>query len=101
MFGTKPRVNPLQTRKQLLIAESEINRAEMLDEWQEISNGVRTLTDRVKSVGSLASAATLLVSAFPLRNPEPSTGKSSWLNTIFKGAKLAGSVWLAYRSRRP
>jgi hypothetical protein len=100
MFGQKPRVNPLQARKQLLIAESEINRAEMLHEWQEISGGVRALTNRVKSVGSLASAATLLISAFPLRNAEPSTGKSSWLNTFFKGAKLAGSVWLAWRSRR-
>jgi hypothetical protein len=101
MFGTEPRVNPLQTRKQLLIAESEINRAAMLDEWHDIADGVRSLTDRVKTVGSLASAATLLVSAFPLRNSERSTGKSSWFDTIFKGAKLAGSMWLAYRSRRP
>jgi len=101
MFRQQPRLNPLQARKQLLIAESEINRAEMLHEWREITDGVRHMTDRAMSVGSLASAATLLVSAFPLRNPEPSTGKSSWLNTIFKGAKLAGSIWLAYRSRRP
>jgi hypothetical protein len=101
MFGQKPGINPLQTRKELLVLESEINRAQMLNEWQDISDGVRALTDRVKSVGSLASAATLLVSAFPLRHSEPSTGKSSWLNTIFKGAKLAGSIWLACRSRRP
>jgi hypothetical protein len=100
MFGQKPGVNPVQARKQLLIAESEINRAEMLLEWQEVSGGVRAFTNRVKSVGSLASAATLLVSAFPFRKAEPSTAKSSWVNTIFKGAKLAGSVWLAWRSRR-
>ena len=100
MFGQKHRVNPVQARKQLLIAESDINRAEMLHEWQEISSGVRGFSDRLKSVGSLASAATLLVSAFPLRNSQPSDGKPSWLNTIFKGAKLAGSLWLAYKSRR-
>lgn len=101
MFGQKPRINPLQARKQLLIAESEINRAEMLDEWQVMGDGVRALTDRVKSLGSLASAATLLVSAFPFRNSQPTGGKASWLNTISKGAKLAGSLWLAYKSRRP
>lgn len=101
MFGQKPGINPLEARKQLLIAESELNRGQMLDEWQGIAVGMRSLTDRVKSVGSLASAATLLVSAFPLRKSESSTGKSSWVNTMFKGAKLAGSMWLAYRSRRP
>ncbi|MGZ4974193.1 MAG: hypothetical protein ACXWJB_13980 [Limisphaerales bacterium] len=90
----------MQARKSLLIAESEINRAEMLHELQEISGGVRALIDRVKSVGSLASAATLLVSAFPLRDSQPPARKSSWVNTLFKGAKLAGSVWLAWRSRR-
>jgi hypothetical protein len=100
MFGQKPGINPLQARKQLLIAESEINRGQMLEEWQDIAEGVRAMSDRVKSVGSLASAATLLVSAFPLRTSEPSTGKPSWVNTVLKGAKLAGSLWLAYRGRR-
>jgi len=51
MFGQKPGINPLQTRKQLLIAESEINRGQMLDEWQDIAEGVRSMTNRVKSVG--------------------------------------------------
>ena len=100
MFGQKPRVIRLQTRKQLLIAESEINRTQCSTNGMISQTAFAALSDRVKSVGSLASAATLLVSAFPLRKSEPSTGKSSWVNTIFKGAKLAGSMWLAYRSRR-
>ena len=37
MFGKKPRLNPLESRKQLLIAESELNRAQLVQEWQAMA----------------------------------------------------------------
>ena len=37
MFGKKPRLNPLESRKQLLIAESELNRAQLVQEWQTMA----------------------------------------------------------------
>lgn len=102
MFGKEPRVNPLEARKQLLIAESEINRVRMQEEWSAMTGGVRRLAARVKSAGSLASAAALLVaglSALRCSKAVPTDKKPSWFQTALKGAQVAGSIWLAFRSR--
>ena len=64
MFGDSPRMNPLETRKRLLIAESELNRAQLAQEWGAMTVGVRTLTDRAKSYASIASSAAVLVGAW-------------------------------------
>ena len=102
MLRKMPRVNPLQLRKDLLVAESELNRAQLIEEWQAITAGVRTLGARVKYVGTLASAAGLLVagvSAFRRGRASPNGAKFSWLETALKGAQVAGSIWLACRGR--
>jgi hypothetical protein len=102
MFGKKPYVNALESRRQLLVAESELNRVQLLKEWQTMTEGVRSLADRAKSVGSLASAAALLVagvSAFRRSKAMPTGVKPSWFHTILKGAQLAGSIWFAFRAR--
>jgi hypothetical protein len=104
MFGKNPRLNPLELRKQLLLAESELNRTQMVQEWQTIANGVHTLGAQAKSIGSFASAGALLVAtvaAFRHSKAKPvdTDTKPSWLQTVLKGAKLAGSIWLAFRAR--
>ena len=102
MSRKMPRVNPLQLRKELLIAESDLNRAQLLEDWQAMTVGARTLTARVKSVSALASAAALLiagVSAFRRERASTNGAKSSWIETVLKGAKVAGSLWLAFRAR--
>ena len=102
MSRKMPRVNPLQLRKDLLVAESELNRAQLVGEWQAMTTGVCTLTARMKSVSALASAAALLVSgvsAFRRERASPNSAKSSWVEIVLKGAKLAGSIWLAFRAR--
>jgi len=85
-----------------LIAESEINRAQMVQEWQTIADGVHSLAAQAKSISSFASAGALLVAtvaAFRHRKAKPASAKPSWLQTVLKGAKLAGSIWLAFRAR--
>ena len=102
MFGKKPRLNPLESRKQLLIAESELNRAQMAGDMAALTAGVRTLTDRAKSCGSIASSAAVLVAglaAFRRGKPVDADAKQSWLQTIFKGAGLISTLWLAFRSQ--
>lgn len=102
MFGNHPRVNPLESRKQLLIAESELNRAQLEQEWVALTAGVRTLTGRVKSFGSIASAAALVVAglaAFRRGRPGNADVKPSWFQMALKGAQAAGSIWLAFRAR--
>jgi hypothetical protein len=102
MFGNHPRVNPLESRKRLLIAESELNRAQLAQEWVAMTAGVHTLTNRVKSFGSIASAGALLVAglaAFRRGKPGSADKKPSWFQVALKGAQAAGSLWLAFRRR--
>ncbi len=102
MFGNNPRVNPLESRKRLLIAESELNRTQLVQEWVALTAGVRTLTSRVKSFGSIASAAGLLLAglaAFRRGKRTEAEVKPSWLQMALKGAQAAGSIWLAFRAR--
>jgi len=102
MPGTKPHVSPLESRKQLLVAESELNRAHLIEDWQGITDGVRTFGARLKSVGSVASASALLLagaSAFRRERRSSKGTMPSWLQAALKGAKLASSIWLAFRAR--
>jgi hypothetical protein len=100
MFGKEPQLNPLESRKQLLIAESEINRAQLLEEWQTIAGELHGLASRVKSVGSLASVAALVVSGISALRQKESDAKHSWLQTSLKVAQSVGSLWLALRARQ-
>ena len=102
MFGKKSRVSPLESRKQLLIVESELNRAQLTQEWGAVTAGVRTLTGRVKSFGLIASAAALLVAGlavFRRGKCVDADVKPSWLQTILKGAGLVSTLWLAFRAK--
>jgi hypothetical protein len=95
-------MNPLELRKGLLIAESELNRAQLAGDMAALTAEVRTLTDRAKSFGSIASSAAVLVAAlaaFKRGKPVDADAKPSWLKTILKGAGLISTLWLAFRSR--
>lgn len=96
-------MNSLETRKQLLIAESDLNRAGLLEEMAALTAGIRWVTGRAKSFGSVASvAAVLVVGLVALRRGQPgiATAKVSRLQSILKVAGLISSSWLAFRSQR-
>jgi hypothetical protein len=103
MFGKNSHLNPLAARKRLLIAESELNRDQLVGDWAALSAGVHTLTGRAKSIGAMASSAAVLVTGLAalrrIQPGEPGT-KASWPQTILKGAGLVSTLWLAFRSRR-
>ena len=102
MFGKKPHVSPLESRKQLLIAESELNRAQLSEEWQTMAHGVRDLAHRAKTMAAWASSAALLVAGVTaLRRAPPAPGitKSSWFQKILNGARLVSTIWFAFRGR--
>ena len=102
MLRRMPRVNPLQLRKELLIAESELNREQLVEEWRAMTVGIRTLGARAKYVGTLASAAALFVSgvsAFRRGRAASNGAKFSWLQTAVQGSKVVSSIWLAFRAR--
>lgn len=102
MFGKNPRLNRLRSRKQLLIAESELNRAQLVGDLAALTEGVHSLTDRARSFGSIASSAAVLVvglAAFRRARSAPAATKPSWPQTILKGAGMVSTLWRAFRSR--
>jgi hypothetical protein len=84
-----------------LIAESDLNRAQLVGDMAALTMGVRTLTDRAKTFGSIASSAAVLVAglaAFQRGKPARGEVKPSRLQTILKGAGLVSTLWLAFQA---
>jgi hypothetical protein len=103
MFGKAPRLSPTELRKRLLVAESEINRAQMLTEWRGVADDLRHVSQRIGSISSMGSVAAELISrVFSSRRTkaEPPDAKPSWLQTALKAAQLASDVWLAFRKQQ-
>jgi hypothetical protein len=103
MSGKNPRMTPLQSRKQLLLAESELNRAQLVRECRTMIDGIHTLVHHAKSFYSVASTAAVLVAglaALRRRKTAETAPKRSWLQTIFKGAGLISTLWMSLRSRK-
>jgi hypothetical protein len=103
MSGKNFRMNPLQSRKRLLIAESELNRAQLVQEWRTMADTVHSLANQARTISSLASVAASLIAglaSFRRKKSALAAEKSSWLQTILKGAQLAGSLWSEFRSSR-
>ena len=102
MFGKPARMTPLASRKQLLVAESERNRAQLAREWGAMTAGVRTCIGRAKSFGAIVSAAALLgagLAAFRRTQSVPADGKPSWWQILLKGAGMLSTLWLAFRAK--
>ena len=100
MFGKTPQLNPLESRKQLLLAESELNRGQLVQEWRAMTGEVHSLADQARTVSSMASAAASLVAglaSFRRKKSAPAAEKTSWWQTALKGAGLVSTCWRAFR----
>jgi hypothetical protein len=89
-------------RKDLLIAESELNRAQLMQTWDAAAEWHRTLSAGARVFGSVASATALFASgirAFRHKRESNSSAKFSWLQPIIKSAGLIASLCGAFRSR--
>jgi hypothetical protein len=101
MSGKVPRVNPLQLRKEMLVAESELNRSQLINRWEAATEWHRTFSAGVRTVSAVASASAVLVSTVRAfrRKPGAQNGKNpSWLSLIIKGAGFVSSLWTTFRS---
>ncbi len=95
-------MSPLAARKKLLLAESELNRAQLVQDWQTMTGEAKALTQKAKTIGSVASAAASLIAgvvSFRRRKPAPAAKKPSWWQTLLKGAQLAVPLWSEFRAR--
>jgi len=102
MSGKKSQLTSLETRKQLLLVESELNRAQLLNELRDFKSEIRHLKHQVLEIGSIATSAAKLATtfsaigqAFSHRNEGE---KPSWISTLLNGAKAGTSLWLLLRS---
>jgi hypothetical protein len=95
MSGKASHVSPLEARKQLLVAESELSRALLSEEWWAMAHRAGGMARRAKTVGAWASAAALLaVGVTALRRGPRAAGA-----TVLKGLRLGSAIWLGFRGR--
>jgi hypothetical protein len=100
VFGKNSHLNQLASRKKLLIAESELNRAQLVQEWQTLADEAHALADQARTIRSLATAgASLMAGLVSLRQKRsaPSAGKTSWLQNILKSAGQISTLWSVFR----
>ena len=102
MSGKNHCLNPLELRKQLLIAESELNRTQLVQDFQGVADGVHALANQARILSFVVPAAASLVASlvsFRRKKNAPAAGKTSWLQTVLKGAELISAIWQAFRSQ--
>lgn len=92
-------MSQLAMRKQLLIAESELNRAQLADDLLVVSRYVGSLTDRAGSYGSIASSVVGLMAGLASADSPRKAVTQGWLQTAVSGASLLSSLWGAFRRR--
>jgi hypothetical protein len=102
MSGGKSQLTSLETRKQLLLVESELNRAQLLNELRDFKNEINRLKHQVRGIGSIAASAAKLAAAFSevgqAFSHRNEGEKTSWVSTLLNGAKAGTSLWLLLRS---
>ena len=102
MFGIKHEVELRQLRKQLLIAESEVNRSRLRQEGRKVADEFGRLADRARSVKAVATSVLPVLGglrALFRRNPACPPVKTSWLHKTLAGVRIASALWLLFRSR--
>jgi hypothetical protein len=100
----------LEVRKQLLLAESEVNRAELIKEIDHVKGEFARVKKNIRTVGSIASTAALVATAVSVfhhrfngsdnsNNTEhKSSSKVSWIAAALDGARMGASLFLKLKS---
>ena len=100
MFGKNTRINSLESRKQMLIAESELNRAQLIEDWRKMTEEAHTLAAEASTIRSFASATATLVAgvaSFWRKKSPPADAEPSWLQIMLRGAGQISALWSAFR----
>lgn len=97
-------MTPLESRKQLLILESEVNRVllvkevgELRGEIHKVALGARSMGSLISTASDLAGAFATLGHAFASRNANGGS-RPSWISTLINTARAGASLWQTLRS---
>lgn len=103
MPGSQPTLKTLQIRKELLIAEAELLRAQLGHDLDVIHRGFADMGEKAKSAASYASIITTVIAGISefRRARQPSAGgKPSFFSTLLAGIRTASTIWGSIQSRR-
>ena len=95
-------MNALESRKRLLIAESDLNRAQLVGELAALRSGTRALTHRASAALNpvAASAAALALGlASCRRGTRAARTTRSRMQTLSDSVTLLVALWLSCRPR--
>lgn len=84
-------------RKQLLVEESEANRAQLTHLSFTLKDELRMLTKGAQTLASVCSSASTLAAGLAKLWQDQKQGRpdvqQSWLQSLNKGARMAFSLW--------
>jgi len=95
-------MSSVAARKERLIAESELHRAELSNDWRMLAVGAHDLVHRARAVTAWGSAVATLVAgltAFHHKQVRCVAKRPSWWQRVLGSAELASSIWMAFRTR--
>jgi hypothetical protein len=95
-------MNTLAIRKRLLIAESELNRIQLVGEIRALKAEVRALASGAtlwRSMVSSAAVMTLNLASFPHGQAAATGARPSRAQIFLKSAARIASLWMASRVR--
>jgi hypothetical protein len=100
MLGKKYRLTMLDSRKKLLVLESELNRAHLIREIGAVKHEIHTLTERIRSAGAIASLTADVIStlsdSFSNGNDRKHQRRFFSLGNF---ARAGVGIWKLFRSR--
>jgi hypothetical protein len=94
-------MSSFKAQKQLLIAESELNRIRLAREWEKGREGALEFCEenswKVRTASAVFSVAATLVSPRRQADRHPQH-RFSWLETVAHGTRFALDVWQRFHS---
>jgi hypothetical protein len=106
MSGKNFQLTALASRKQLLLVESELNRAQLVNELRDLQGEIQQLKAQAQAIGALAASAAKLADTISAiggaftRRREERNGKPSWVANVINAARTGASLWETLRSQR-
>jgi hypothetical protein len=107
MSGKTTGLTALEMRRQLLVVESELNRAHLLNECREVRKGINHLTGQIGVLAQLTESAVNIGTSFAgffrgmSGGKKPEEGrKPSWIATLLEGARAGISLWTTITSSK-
>ena len=93
-------MNEAEARKQLLLAESAVNRVLLDRDWETMVEGAVGIVGEAKQAGKLLGVGAALIGTLRsfrrARAPKARAGRS-WFRTLFGLARWAVPIWMELR----